>query len=374
MIDRDRIDFVSQGFDENGIAFVSYKNRDSVFCINQEFEKVSYEFEYIKHVGKNLYVFPDEFGSEAYFKFKDDNFIKASRTFSGFLGEFNNGIALVQEDDGIVDGRIVYYYIDRKFKKVSPVFAYAEEFSEQGVARAIDFDGYNFYIDTDYQRISPLFTDVSLLDDNDIIVAGEDVNGEEYFSYFKLSDGKFNRISKSYSKCYHFNGEVAIVQDANSKKWYLIDREFNQVSKEFDNMSKFVNVPQIVKAETGGKKVFLSKVTGLRVSNPNLYNETLKVITNNGYEDAINCIKNSGLYENATKSDLSDLKVAIKDYLVKNVNKINYSVKKKTFCVVEDYKFCAQTQTAKAISDWITKEVNLAPTRLQNLDSSLDAE
>jgi len=301
MIDRDRIEFISQGFDENGIAFVSYKNSDDVFCINEKFEKVSSSFDYIKHAGKNLYVFPDEFGSEAYFKFKDNKFTKASRTFAGYLGEFNDGIAVVLDDDGLVEKGSVSYYIDKKFKIVSPFYEYVEEFDENGTARVIDLCGNYHYINNKFERISPLFKEVSLPNEKGIIVTSEETMRGVVDSYYQLVNGQFERVSKLFNKAYTFSGDFAVVQDCETNKWYLIDENFEKVSKEYDNMTGFTEIPSVIKAEVKGRKVYLTKVTGSRIYNPNLYNETVKMIDRVGYDNLLNELEELELFKDAKK-------------------------------------------------------------------------
>jgi len=358
MVSEKNISFI-QNFNKNGIAIVSEDFKDSVFCINRKYEKISDDYDYIKPAGQNLYVFPDEFGSEAYYSFKRGKFIKESRIFSGYLGEFNNDIALVLDDDGLVSSGTVSYYIDRKFRIVSPFYSYVEEFDGNGIARVIDLCGNYHYVNNKFERISPLFTEVSLPDEKGIIVTSEETMRGVVDSYYQLINGQFERISKLFNKAYSFSGDLAIVQDYETNKWYLIDENFEKISREYDSMTNFINVPDVIKAEVKGRKVYLTTVTGSKVTNPNLYNEVVKTVERVGYDNLLNELEELELFKDAKKTDWSDLKVAVKDYFIKNIEKIGYSNRTEDLYIEPTRKRSMRTPTTKAVKDWIEKESSL---------------
>jgi len=366
MIKVDSIDFISRGFDKNGIAFVSYKTSDSVFCLNTKLERVSGDFEYIKRAGGNLYVFPNANGLEAYFKYENGAFTQVSKKIPGFLSEFNNGVAIVQDEEGVIEDKEVSYYIDGNFNKISPVYLYAEEFSEQGFARVIDLENNYYFVNSNFERVSPLFKDVSIPNNDGLTIAREEINGEMVESYYKFINGEFKRVSKCYDRCFSFTGDLAIVLDNETKKWYLIDKKFNRISKEYDKMSRFNNVYSVVIAEAAGKKVYLSRITGSRVANPNLYNDALQTIEKFGYENAIQAIASESLFDESKRTEMADLRVAVKDYLIKNMHRIGYNHKTRTFFVASRESEL-RGKTTKALSMWIDEEARKAPARLKAL-------
>ena len=178
-------------------------------------------------------------------------------------------------------------------------------------------------------------------------------------SYYQLINGQFERVSKLFNKAYTFSGDFAVVQDYETNKWYLIDENFEKVSKEYDNMTGFTEIPSVIKAEVKGRKVYLTKVTGSRIYNPNLYNETVKMIDRVGYDNLLNELEELELFKDAKKTDWIDLKVAVKDYFIKNIEKIGYSNRTEDLYIEPTRKKSMRTPTTKTVKDWIEKESSL---------------
>ena len=287
----------------------------------------------------------------------------------GQIFRFNNGISLVRERENDFLEPTSCYFVDEDYRKVSPIYLSASLFNDDGVTDVIDLNNRAFMINEKFEQISPEFDEIYPVDENGVIIAKTRTKKGNIFNYYQYDGKEFVSVSPSFKDASYFKGDIAIVQDENTSKYFIVDKDFQRVSKYYDEMLGFYGNPGVVIAKNGEEKVYISSETLSVINNPDKYWQMYKLLDHDGYNPMLDAFKgyfNDEDIESA--SVMQDFKVALQDYLVRNIYRMGYDDVSGSFYVKHnrDGKFDKRINAEKMFK-WINKVVSEAPTVAEEL-------
>ena len=360
-----KIDKYDIGFDHNGLARIVINGK--MYYIDYNFNKVSEGFKAGKCVGRNIYSLEEVDGCAAYYSFDGTKFNRETKDL-GQCFDFENGLALVRERSNQYEMGDQAYYINEDFEIVSPIFKEASLFDNNGFAVVRGFDDKFYVINQNIERISPRFDHIWDPDKDGVMIGITRVSNDCVYEYYQFDGESFVCVSPKYSDATYFKGDIAIVQEENNGKFFAVDKDFQRVSKLYDDMVGVYGTPGVVVAKENGKKIFLTSETMSEIYNTERYNKFFNKLDSQGYDSLLQAFSDFEAEDVENKEVMNDLKVAVKDYLVHNVYRLAYDDVAGSYFIQKsrNAKHDKRINVNKVIK-WIDKVSEDAPQRAEEL-------
>ena len=355
------------GFDQNGLARVLFDN-DGVYYVDVTLNKVSEKIVAGKNVGRNIYALETENGLAGYFEY-DGKYMNRRTKSLGQIFRYHNGVSLVREKDNKYSESYKCYFVNENYEVISPVYLYASLFSEEGFADVVDYNGRAFVINENFERVSPYFERVDSLDNEGVLIAKTRYKDYSSYSYYQFDGEKFVCVSPEYKHATCFRNDIAIVQDLASEKYFVVDKDFNRVSKHYEEMVGFYGNPGVIFAKQDGEKVFLTSETLSEIKNTDRYWKMFKMLDKSGFNPMLETFNGYFQEEDIENKDvMNDLKVVVKDYLIHNIYRMGYDDVSDSFYI----KFNRDSKIDKRVNydkmyKWIERVVKESPDRAEEL-------
>ena len=351
------------GFDQNGLALIEYSNNGGMYYVDSNLNVVSSKLKSGENIGRNVYALETTDGIAGYFQYNGKELVQKTNGFNHKF-TFHNGTSLFRDFD---NKRC--FFVNSLNEIISSEYKNINLFSDDGVASVVDLENNAFMINENFEQISPVFSEIREPDKEGVIIARTDYAGYSCYEYYQFDGEKFVCVSPEYSSATYFNGDFAIVQDINSQKYYAVDKDFIRVSKFYDNMIGVYGNPGVIVVKEEGKQKILSQETFSEIQDVDRYWEMSKMLEHDGYSPLLEAFEgylDAGDIEN--QSVMQDLKVVVKDYLVKNSYRMGYDDVSKTFYVKlnKNAKQDSRVDLDKLYL-WIKKVVKDVPSRAEEL-------
>lgn len=355
------------GFDKNGLAKMFIKN-DGIYYVDYNFNRVSDKINAGKWLGRDIYAIELVDGKAGYYRFNGNRLVRKTQDL-GQIFNFNNGVSLVRERNNKNELVTKAYYVNQDFEVVSEIYKDANLFNDDGCAVVVDLDDNSYMINQNFERISPYFDEIYAPDDEGVLIGVTKTKRTNIFEYYQFDGEKFNLVSPEYKNAGYFKGDVAVVQDIVTGKYYAIDKEFNRVSAYYDEMVGIYGNPGVIIAKNNGEREFLTSETMSKINSAKRYWKMTKKLEQEGYNPMLEAF--AGYFtESEVFSDkvMSDFKVVVKDYLVHNIYRMGYDDVSGSFYV----KHNRDSKADKRIDPdkmyrWIEKVVKDAPNIAEEL-------
>ena len=355
---------IDSRFDQNGLARALDTVSGEMFYIDVAFNKVSEGIKGGKHAGKNIYVLEKEEGIGAYFVFDGNSFLRTTEDV-GQCFKFRNGMALVRQKENKFDQPTCSYFINEEFSRISEVFLDAGDFNEFGVADVVNLNKESYIINQSFERISPIFDEVFPPDNNGVMIGIKRGKKSTVCEYYQLMGDVFECVSDQYQSAYPFKNGAAVVQDIKTDLYYVVNEDFEKISKFYESWIGIYGNPGVLMAKEKEKPTYISVETMSKINNPKLYwamSEALEKRFDTLLTSLEGIVKESDL---DNPEFVNDLKVAVKDYLIRNANRLAYDDTSDSYYIrtVPPKKIDKRVNLNKLVS-WIDKQVKEAPDRV----------